>query len=340
MRILFLYLLLLVLTPVHGQDSTYAERLGYPKGTRVVILHVDDVGMSYDSNKGAIEAMEKGVANSCSVMMPCPWVPHFVHYMTQHPGVDAGLHLTLTSEWNEYRWGPLAGKPSVPGLVDKEGALWRSVPEVVQHANADEIEKEIRAQIERARSMGFEPTHLDSHMGTVFATPAFLERYVKVGTELKIPVMFPAGHLLLLSKQMNLQSTQIQMFQQLGKQIWNAGLPVLDDLHNETYQWVPPGDSTTNEKLLQAFKTRKYIESLKLLKPGLTMVIMHCTATSEVFPFISDSGPIRKGDLLAMIDPKFKEALKNEKIILTTWRELNQRRCSLVNSKNQDPRSK
>src|SRR5436309_2030155 len=93
-----------------SQDSTYAERLGYPKGARVVILHVDDVGMSFDSNEGAIEAMEKGVANSCSIMMPCPWVPQFAHYMKQHPGIDAGLHLTLTSEWSEYRWGPVSGK--------------------------------------------------------------------------------------------------------------------------------------------------------------------------------------------------------------------------------------
>ena len=84
-------------------DSTYAERLGYPKGARVVILHVDDVGMSWDSNEGAILAMTKGVANSCSIMMPCSWVPAFVHFLKQHPNVDAGLHLTLTSEWGEYR---------------------------------------------------------------------------------------------------------------------------------------------------------------------------------------------------------------------------------------------
>src|ERR1700750_3269518 len=98
------------------QDTTYAERLGFPKGSKVVILHVDDVGMSFDSNQGAIQAMEKGVANSCSVMMPCSWVPQFAHYMKLHPGIDAGLHLTLTSEWSEYRWGPVAGKQSVPGL--------------------------------------------------------------------------------------------------------------------------------------------------------------------------------------------------------------------------------
>jgi hypothetical protein len=116
------------------------------------------------------------------------------------------------------------------------------------------------------------------------------------------------------------------MFQKLGKQIWNAGLPLLDDLYNESYDWKIPTDSANDEKKLQAFKTRKYIEALKHLKPGVTMIIMHCTAPSEVFAQISDTGPIRKGDLLAMLDPKFKQALQDEKIILTTWRELMERR--------------
>jgi predicted glycoside hydrolase/deacetylase ChbG (UPF0249 family) len=323
--LLFTFLALSLLN-CFSQDSTYAMRLGYPKDARVVILHVDDVGMSYDSNEGAIEAMEKGVANSCSIMMPCSWVPQFAHYLLQHPTIDAGLHLTLTSEWIEYRWGPVAGKQMVPGLVDKEGAMYRTVQEVVQHASADEIEKEIRAQLDRARSMGINPTHLDSHMGTLFANQSFLERYIKVGEENKIPLMFPGGHISLISKQMEMPAVQIQMLRQLGKQIWNAGLPVLDDLYNESYGWTIPKDSSIDEKKLQAFKTRKYIEAIKQLKPGVTMVIMHCTSTSEIFPYISDSGPVRKGDLLAMLDPQFRKALQDEKIILTTWRELMERR--------------
>ena len=104
-------------------DTTYAERLGFPKDAKVVILHIDDAGMSWDSNEGVITALTKGAANSTSVMMPCPWVPAFVHFLKGHPQTDAGLHLTLTSEWSEYRWVPLAGKGAVPGLTDKEGDL-------------------------------------------------------------------------------------------------------------------------------------------------------------------------------------------------------------------------
>jgi predicted glycoside hydrolase/deacetylase ChbG (UPF0249 family) len=317
-------LLLLLRFETQGQ-TTYAEKLGFPKGAHVLILHVDDVGMSFDSNQGAINAIEKGVATSLSVMMPCPWVPGFVHYMATKQNIDAGLHLTLTSEWKDYRWAPISGKPATPGLVDNEGALWASVEDVVKHASADEIEKEIRAQIDRAKTMGFEPTHLDSHMGTLFATPEYLQRYMKVGIEYKIPVMFPGGHNTLISDQMRTPSAQLSQFQQAGKMLWDAGLPVLDDLHNYSYNWSYPKQSTSDTEL-QKFATSQYIESLKKVKPGLTMVIMHCTAPTEVFQHISDSGIIRKGDLLAMVDPQLRKFLKDEGFILTTWREVMQRR--------------
>jgi len=327
---LFFLLIVPFCLVAQSAGSTYAEKLGYPKNAKVVILHVDDVGMSFDSNEGAVNALTNGVATSCSVMMPCPWVPAFVHYLKEHPNIDAGLHLTLTSEWKEYRWGPLAGKTSVPGLTDTEGAMWPEVADVVQHATADEVEKEIVAQIGRARTMGFEPTHLDSHMGTLFASPAFLQRYVKVGIENHIPVMFPAGKASLIQQQQHFSDAQMEQLRMVGKTIWAAGLPLLDDLYNNSYEWQIPNEIKNDDKKLQAYKTQKYIEALKALKPGVTMIIMHCTAPTEVFAHISDSGPTRKGDMLAMMDPAFKKALQDEGIILTTWRELKERKVKIV----------
>jgi len=314
-------------------DSTYAQKLGYPKNAKLLILHVDDVGMSFDSNEGAINAMVDGVANSCSVMMPCAWVPAFVHYLRQHPTIDAGLHLTLTSEWKSYRWGPLSGKELVPGLVDKEGAFWSSVEDVVKHASADEVDKEMRAQLARAKNMGFEPTHLDSHMGTLFASPEYLMRYVKLGMEQGIPVMLPGGHNRLIKATMKGSDEQMQQMRGLGAMLWNSGLPVLDDLHNESYDWEIPKDLQTDNKKMQEFKTAKYIAALKTLQPGITMMIMHCTETTAIFPFISGSGPTRKGDLLAMIDPVFKKALSDEGVQLVTWRELMEKRKKINHSK-------
>jgi predicted glycoside hydrolase/deacetylase ChbG (UPF0249 family) len=325
-RITFLLLIFSLSLSISCAQDTYAERLGFPKGAKILILHVDDVGMSWDSNEGAKQAMENGVANSLSVMMPTPWVPGFVHYLKQHPKTDAGLHLTLTSEWDDYRWAPLLGKNVVPGLVDTEGALWGDVEDVVKHATADEVEQEIRAQLDRAKTMGFEPTHLDSHMGTLFATPDFLQRYIKVGVEQKIPVMFPGGHNSMISQQMSLDENTLKQFQETGKSIWDAGLPVLDDLHNVSYNWKYPAAVRVSDKEHQKYATQHYIETIKALKPGLTMVIMHCSKPTEVFPHITSSGHIRKGDLLAMTDPEFRKFIQQEGIILTTWREAKERR--------------
>ena len=295
-----------------AQGPTYAEKLGWPEGTRALILHIDDAGMSLDSNRGTIKAMTEGVATSCSVMMPCPWVPDIVRWIKANPEMDAGLHLTLNAEWGKYRWGPVAGKLAVPGLVDEEGALWDSTQRVVMNASPDEVETEIRAQIDRARTMGFEPTHLDSHMGTVLATEAFMERYIKVGIEMGIPVMFPVGHNFYAKQQYGERAGAQALM--VGKMLWANGLPTLDDLHNTSYGW-----KTTD-------KTDQYIEVIKGLKPGVTMIIMHCTDPSEIFGNISGSGRTRLGDLNAMLDPRLRQAIQDEGIVLTTWRELKQRR--------------
>ncbi len=321
-----LFCCITIFASAQTSETTYAEKLGYPKGAKVLILHVDDAGMSYDSNEGAINAITKGVANSCSVMMPCPWVPAFVAFLKANPQVDAGLHLTLNAEWKNYRWVPLAGKSNVPGLTDTEGNLWRGSGDVVQHASPEEVYKEIKAQLDRAVTMGMKPTHLDSHMGTLFASPEFLKQYLRLGVENKIPVMFPGGKATLIQAQEKLSDDQMNQFRQIGKNLWDAGLPVLDDLHNTSYGWPIADELKKDDKKLQAYKTQKYIEGLKSLQPGVTMMIMHCTATTEVFKEISDSGPVRRGDMLAMMDPAFKDALQKEGIILTTWRELKERR--------------
>jgi hypothetical protein len=262
-------------------------------------------------------------------MMPCPWVPGFVKYLRENPQVDAGLHLTLTSEWEHYRWGPLVGIHQAPGLVDQEGALWQNVSSLVKNASADEAEAEIRAQLARARKMGFEPTHLDSHMGALFGSTEFIERYVELGISEQIPVMFPAGHNTLLIEQLRAEGKSLaplQLARELGKVIWDAGLPVLDDLHNSSYAWRLPPDVEASDENIRQLKVTKYIEAIKSLRPGVTMMIMHCTAPTEVFQHISASGDTRKGDLLAMLDPALKRTLEEEGIILTTWRELKERR--------------
>jgi chitin disaccharide deacetylase len=241
-------------------------------------------------------------------MMPCPWVPEIARWLKNNTNADAGLHLTLTSEWQIYRWGPVAGKKAVPGLVDSEGCMWRSVPQVATHATPDEIETEIRAQIEKAEGFGFEITHIDSHMGTLFARPDYFERFMKVGIEKKLPILAIGGHMTYVSER---EGDAAKKLRPLVPKIWNAGLPVIDDLHTG---WTGK-DTMANLR-----------ETLNTLKPGVTMIIFHASRMTEEFPLITGSAKGRQVDLDALTNPETKEVLKRRGIVLTTWRECMQRR--------------
>lgn len=343
-KLAFSLLLVALFTVSLSAQSTYAEKLGFPKGKKVVIFHVDDCGMSYSSNMGALKSIEHGIATSCSIMMPCPWAASFIRQVQNSKvDYDAGLHLTLTSEWKDYRWTPLAGKDAVPGLCDKEGCMWHSVEQVVANASPDEVEKEIRAQLKRALDMGLQPTHMDSHMGTLFASPAFLERYIKVGIEHQIPVMFPGGNNKLLIESLNNDLVQklkdegkwnkdtplpvpdlVKMARPTGEMIWKAGLPVLDDLHTISGDWKPKGKTTP--EAWGKYKAKQFIDILDRMEPGVAMLIVHSSDITDAFKHISGSGGSRQADMLSMMDKELKSYVEKNGIILTTFRELMERR--------------
>lgn len=291
-------------------SQTYAERLGWNRNDVVVILHVDDAGMSHSSNLGAIEAIEQGVATSCAVMMPCSWVSEMAHHLQAHPQTDAGLHLTLTSEWTRYRWGPVAGKSAVPGLVDQEGCLWPSVSEVAQKATADEVDREIRAQVERAEGLKIPITHLDSHMGTLFARPDYFERFAKLGIEKGIPILMMSPHAPHLAADEREAALALQGW---VDRAWNAGLPVLDDL-------------VTDFTSRKGDKVERLRELLGELKPGVTEILFHASKPTEEFPLITGSSEARRADLETLKDPRIKQFIRERGILLTSWRELKERR--------------
>lgn len=291
--------------------QTWAERLGYPAGAKVLLIHCDDAGMSWGSTMGAQRSIEQGVVTSTSMMAPCPWVPLMAAWVKEHPQADVGAHLALTSEHTNYRWGPVAGKSAVPGLTDPNGCLWDGSGEVTAHATADEVETEIRAQIARLESYGIKLTHMDTHMGTLYARPDYAERYVKVALEKGLPIM-AFWHL----DSNDIPQEQMPAFQAMAQKVWDGGLPVLDNMMNDPYG-SPVGE-----------KKAEYVKLLKNMRPGVHYLLVHCCAPSaeQVYAQGLSAASRWMADLECMTDPEIKQIIKDEGIILTTWRELKERR--------------
>ena len=285
---------------VFAQTQTLVERLGYPPGTKLLIVHADDLGETHAVNAAALKALQGGTINSASLMVPCPWFPEIADYAKSHPDADFGLHLTLTSERVYYRWGPVAPADKVPSLVDQNGYFHHEWKEG-QHIDAREVEIELRAQIERALAMGVRPTHLDSHQYRLIMNGKELfDTLLRVAHEYKLPVFVTrdwfADHPYL---QTSLGPSDI----------------VLD--HTVTIEpEIPP------EKWAEF-----YVTALKNLKPGVTEFVIHPgydddelrAATSERSTWGS---AWRQRDYDFFTSEQFREILAQQKIKLITWREL------------------
>jgi len=162
--------------------ATLAERLGYPKDARLLIINCDDLGFCHAANEGAYESLRSGLATSASLMVPCPWAREAA---ASYRGEDVGVHLTVNSEHDLYRWGPITHAPS---LLDGDGGFPRTITDVWDHADLDEVRRECRAQIERAILWGFDVSHLDSHMGTVQIRSEFFDVYLEMAREFQLPL--------------------------------------------------------------------------------------------------------------------------------------------------------
>ena len=292
-------------------EPTYAERLGYPKGARVLMFHADDAGMSHASNEGVIATMDAGTVTSFSTMMPCSWVPGIEKYIQANPEVCAGVHLTFTAEWDYYRWAPVAGRDAVPGLADAKGFMHDGVHQVVESATPAEVEKELRAQIALSEQMGMPVTHMDTHMGTMFATPEYLEIYVRVGIEKQIPILMVGGHGTKLDAG---TPGRMKALRPIAEKVWASGLPVLDDINTASYSWKGID------------KAQNYVDLVKNLKPGITWANAHPTKPTEEGREITNNRELLFGDYYGLLDPAVKKAIKEEGVILTSWKEMHERR--------------
>ncbi len=161
---------------------TVAERLGYPADAKLMIINCDDLGFCHASNVGVYDSLRTGLGTSSTLMVPCPWARGAA---SMYDGEDIGVHLTVNSEFDNYRWGPITYAPS---LLDGDGGLPRTVVDVWNHADVEEVRKECHAQIERAILWGFDVSHLDAHMGTMQIKAEFFDIYLELAVEFRLPL--------------------------------------------------------------------------------------------------------------------------------------------------------
>jgi chitin disaccharide deacetylase len=301
-RLFFLAVSVFNLSSAQSQPKTLAERLGFPRDARLVIIHADDVAVTHSVNSATTQALETGLVNSASIMVPCPWFPEIADYAKSHPSVDFGLHLTLTSERVYYRWGPVASRDLVPTLLDSDGYLlhdWTSSTRI----DPQQTEIELRAQINRAYAMGVHPTHLDSHQYRLYQNgqPLF-QVALRLAHEYKLPLFVTQDW---FSESPYLETS-------LG-----PGDVVID--HAVT---ISPG--VAPEKWADF-----YIDALKNLQPGVTEFVIHLAfADSEMKAATRErdtwGAAWRQRDFDFFTSPTLRQLLQDRHIHLVTWRQIAQ----------------
>lgn len=291
---------------VWGAERSLVERLGHPRNARLLMIHADDIGMCRSVNRTSSEALLQGVVSSGSVMVPCPWFPETAEWSKQHPEADLGLHLTLTSEWRHYRWRPVSPPDQVKGLIDPDGFMWRSVEEVVKHASPEEVALEIRAQIDRARQFGMKPTHVDSHMGTLFAHPKFFQAYVQVAKETRLLPMIPGPTPDILEEAKALGVDYAALTRELAAQ----GFIVLDRL-----------STGLNASGLEA-RTAELKQFIRDLKPGVTELIVHLSGDDDEIRHVTGNWERRYHEYRICTDPGVRAFIREQGVRLVGYREL------------------
>jgi len=281
-----------------AQPMNVAQRLGYPANSKLLILHGDDLGVAHSVNIASLDAIDRGAISSASIMMPTPWVTEVAAYAKAHPDADLGLHLTLTSEWETYRWGSVASKDQVPSLLDADGTFPSDVPPVAARAKPAEVERELRAQVERALAMGIQPTHLDSHMGALFVTNDLIATYIKIAREYHLPFLAMRGN--------------------------PPGV---------TRVPLGPNDIVFDDVIVASPDVARdhwkefYLETIAKLKPGLNEIIVHLGHDdSELQAVTVNHEPYgaawRQRDYDVVNSAEFRKALKDNNVIVIRYQDL------------------
>ena len=290
-----------------SNSHSLLKKLGFQPDQRVAIFHADDVGMCHGANVAFEELSKDGIITCGAVMVPCPWFTEVVAMAAANPGADLGVHLTLTSEWHNYRWAPISTTRRSSGLIDADGYFWHRLPVLAAHLVPEAAEAEMRAQIERAVSAGIDITHLDAHMG-VALLPQLIDIYIRLGSEYRIPVLLPK-HLSEYTSVLEFDNISLNEVTEGLARLVADGQPLVD--HFRMTPGVPAWESD-----------RAYRELIAGLPAGLTLVAVHPNIRGDIEAIIPQRAHFRTEEYRLFRDAKFKEFIAAQNIQSLGFRPL------------------
>jgi len=278
------------------------KKLRLPKNSKLLIIHADDAGLSHSQNRATIQALKKGMVNSYSIMTPCPWFYEIADFAKKNPHFDNGIHLTLTCEWEKYKFGPVSPITEVPSLVDENGYFYKNRNSLKNNALALEVKKELIAQIEKALRFGLHPTHIDSHMYSVGARPDFFKIYKELGKTYNLPVLL---------------NTELMKFAGLNVKLYtNENDFFIENVYLGKFIDFEKGE-------LKNY----YGCVLDNLNSGLNLLFVHIAFDDDEMKGITENHPNfgskwRQIDFDYFTSKECKLKLKNNNIELFTWNEI------------------
>jgi predicted glycoside hydrolase/deacetylase ChbG (UPF0249 family) len=283
------------------------RKLGFGPDDRVLVVHADDLGMCHSTIPAVAELFEFGLTSSASAMVPCPWFLPVAAWCRAHPGADVGVHLTLTSEWETYRWRPISTVDPASGLMEADGCFPRRTQQVVLQATREAAARELRAQVDYALASGVDVTHLDTHMGTA-AAAKFRADALRLGEDYRLPLGLPRWDTARWqARGMSAEeaATAIAEVQRLEEQ----GFPVFDGFTSLPLN--DPNDQVTCAK-----------ERLAALTPGLNLLIFHPAKDSDELRAITPDWPSRVANYHTFMSEDVRASIRQQGIQIVGYRAL------------------
>lgn len=283
------------------------KKLGYAINDRLVILHVDDIGMCQATIDAFADLDAAGAVSSGAVMVPCPWFLSAAEYARSHPETDLGIHLTITSEWKTYRWGPISTRDPESGLIDPEGFFYHWFEESQEYGKPDTVAVELEAQVQRALRAGIFPTHVDAHMFALIH-PKYLETYLKTAYRHGLPAM--------------LARWGVEEWRKRGVDREHAE-KLVEMICKFEQQGYPFLDTTTGLKLDRFDDRLEYAKhALAALPPGVNHFYIHPSKDTPELRAITPDWSGRVADYEVFLDNRLQRFIKEIGIQVIGYRSL------------------